>query len=147
MNTKRQRRLAPLALAIVAAISLAGCAGGGGREDLPDELPSTVVVPDGDVSNQVSKPDEGNWSFSVVVADAAAQKAALDEMLEEGWEIVDQNEGAEESVYALKREKQNASVKFTTIDGEPAVVYNVIDTEVAGESDDEKKDDEKESDK
>lgn len=119
-----------IGLALMAIISLSACTGDSRPESLPSALPDTVVVPDGTVGNQVSAPDRGNWSFSLVVADDAAQESALQKMVDEGWTLNDENRG-EESVFALSRETQNATLKFTKIAGEPAVIYNVLDLEVA----------------
>lgn len=125
---KTTTRLAGVALAVLlAGGALTACTSTpDNAQPLPSALPETVEVVDGDVSNQVADPESGTWSFTVTVADEKAQQAAITEMTDAGWEIVDESEGDTESVYALTNEKQNATIKLTTIGDDRVVVYNVI---------------------
>lgn len=132
---KTSRRIAPVLSLSLAALILVGCTGT--PSDLPSGLPEGLPVAAGEVSNQVSVPDEGNWSFSVAVADAEAQQAAVTTMTDDGWTLVGENVGESQSTYALTKGTQNASVLLTSINGDPVVVYNLIDTAVAAPAQDE----------
>lgn len=112
--------------ALTAALALTGCTAA--PEGAPDGLPRSVPVVEGVISSQVSLPEQGNWSFSVEVADAGAQQATVRLMVDKGWELIGKNEASSHSTFALQKGPQNASVLFTDVDGKPNVLYNIIDT-------------------
>lgn len=122
-----RRGAARLTTSLAAMLLIAGvvaCQSGGTR---PAEIPAAVVVVPGEQTSVVTA-SENNWSFAVTVESATAQDRAVTELTNNGFEIVDEQEGDDARVVALANESAGVEV---TLRLEPrgdqyVVSYNVL---------------------
>lgn len=130
MSARRSGRntaIGLVATGMLVAGVLAGCTAPEKDRGLPEGLPSSVQVVDGTVSNAVKGKDK-NWSFTVTVADADAQQAAVAKLKSEGFSEIGHSTAGETKTVAMKNGKTgiNATLLLTKRDGKYLVVYNLV---------------------
>lgn len=92
--------------------------------DLPSAFPTTVPLADGTVF-AADKMGNTGWSASVLVKDAAAQDAVLQQLKDSGFSVQGSNESDPNSrVFSLIDGKTSVTVVLKTVDGKFVVDYS-----------------------
>ncbi|GAA3589234.1 hypothetical protein GCM10022198_11350 [Klugiella xanthotipulae] len=123
----RNVRTVPAALALAVTLlaggALAGCTAA--DSGLPEGLPASFPAAEGEVSNAVTTGDNG-WSFSVAVKDAAAQKAAVTRLTDNGYTVIGESEAGGITTYSLSNDTINATLVLSKPADDYLVVYNLV---------------------
>lgn len=122
MNIVRSRLVALVLLVSVGA--LCGCSAGNAQE-VPEDLPSVISIPAGEVNNQVFDPGQQVWSFTVTVSDEDQQLQVISDLVQDGWDLIEGSTHERESRYVLQHEGVTATIVLTQVHDRPALEYVV----------------------
>ncbi|WP_431279167.1 hypothetical protein [Leifsonia poae] len=120
-NTFRRSFAVTMAGALL-AVALAGCVTTPPR-GLPSGFPTQVPVPSESVI--ASSHDDGTWRLTVGVDDTAAQRKALKELTDHGFEVIGTIRSKTGSVYSLVKGEYKVRVEFTRTDDDFRVTFGV----------------------
>lgn len=109
-----------IAVLVVAAVGVAAFFLLGNKSKVAG-LPASVPVANGEISNVIQ--GDSLVSFSVDVADAAAQEAVLKQFETAGYTKVGSSEAEGRSTYAFSKGDMNVTVVLSTEDGVHRVIY------------------------